>query len=689
MTRTRLLLILSSLLFGASCGSDVGDPNCDGDNCDNDPGAEDGADKPCAQLIADFSGTDLSGEKILGLDDGISKLVLNGVDSDGKLLERCPMSVPDIIEQLTDSGCSSIGTQMVSERSQALGFFTDYRAVVDMDCPQGKVFLHFPIHAKDVKDIVVGEDGSVSLGALNATKMHAKLKRTFPAIIAQDSSGVFNFYQSKNQRKKTEKRFCSASGTPVPENALECEKSSDCIDEEFPNCVEGPEAKTFISDFRYFGSSMDYLSQEKRHATIAKMRDILPIAGTSEVDVDHTLEINANCAGCHPNGGILIREFDSPWVHWEHFIDSPEYEELIDLPTTDDGLAFLGRRKDGASLEGTVRNLNDKWNDTRITKVFKILGEESEGNRTLTTGDLLRPLLCTDEFMIGNSGSTSGRDITSVKLGTAVLDPAFGRSSITVQNWEAEIAEAGWFLAGFWNTTLHDILRAVSGGLFRTDLPRDTLVGGTFMQRADIDLDYQEKLIESGVVNQKLVNALLAVDFTQGIFSDERCSLVDVVNNIDPGVYMRNAGSPRTDGANLLNTAIRGELTSSATGFKGDLFDALAPSAEVIDLRSMGSDFADACESRPVEEFTTNYVRYMTNVRHRAAGLSGSPIVDSSFLLWRFPGSNGFLMSQALHEKTEKDANGVDRTSLDTTQGFSGLKGLEPGLRFSPDCTMP
>ena len=708
MTRKTLLLILSSLLLGASCAPELDGSDCTNGKCDNTLGGKDGQDVPCDTdgLILDFSGGEASLSKgdIAGLSDGIAEHILSSTS------ETCSLSVADIVEEMTAKGCSDLGTALVSSRSQPLQIFTDYRAVTTMNCGDREVFLHYPIAATEV----------TSDGALDEAKLLEKVDSSFPAIIAQASNGSFNFYQSK--KNLVDGGLCGPQNElPDLDNVQACTESADCN----PGLAEGEVGantchivgKKTISNFRYYGNSIDYISQQERHETLAEMSKVLPIAGASEIDIEHTLDIDRNCAGCHPNGGILIKEFDTPWVHWEGHEDNPLSNEIV---TT----ANLGRKTTGATIESKVRSGNSTWNSTRIGLVLEAL---DSGTRNITTGDLLRPLLCTDEFNIDTATGFRNQTMSSLTLSRAILDRSFGRSSgvsvntdsgNTQELFNAEIARQGWILGGFLKVAaLQGALRALGltdfgeavdalGGLI---VPRESIFIHSFMERSQIDLDYQDKLLEAGVVDDKLVNALLSIDWTQSMFSEERCGLVSVMERAQPSAYVSalpsgdfvevtgsgfSSGIKAADGtaANLTAEILRvlsDELGRSGCGGAANcdpedqLFDLLSADG-AVDVNAIASDFSAACSARASqsdaagEAFVRDYVRYMTQVRHRAAGLNAgqdqvqnksvAQMEDASFLQWRFPGANGFVMPHAI------DGN--------------GLRGYEDGLRFNEDCTM-
>jgi hypothetical protein len=88
-------------------------------------------------------------------------------------------------------------------------------------------------------------------------------------------------------------------------------------------------------------------------------KDLLQGAGEGEV---------RRCAKCHPAGGLVMKELESPWLHWEN--------ENFGTPGTDDILAAhpeLGESPccsdfdaSGEAVELTVKVGNDMWNTTKL-----------------------------------------------------------------------------------------------------------------------------------------------------------------------------------------------------------------------------------------------------------------------------------------------------------------------------------
>ncbi|MEM6991716.1 MAG: hypothetical protein AAF721_14515 [Myxococcota bacterium] len=619
------------------CGDDASSSGsgaeCNGAKCDN--AEDDDADGParrCGELVSDFSGHSRSVEDILSNSDPIAKLILA---SDA---ERCPMSVADIVEGLKAGGCSGHGSQFVSERSQLLGAYTDYRSVTQLTCDGKQVFLHYPILGSDVKDIEMTENGPRLGPNVNADRLVSKLDHTFPAIISEDERGVFNYYQSRSEVH----RVCTPRGGfltedgAFPDDAKECKTTDQC--EEGQECIQRPDDLGIVADFRFFGDSMDFVALPNRDKTIEAMAQALPGPVTTEADIDHSLDVERNCAVCHPAGGLTMRELESPWVHWEaggHFA-SPQTSDLID-----NAKDILGSKKNGLNFEGTVKNANRKFLTSRIDLSLEAIATEASGARTIGTAELLRPLFCTDEFNLLTTGSRPGVDFTSMRFRDIILDKEISPSdsiSTSHDKFLARLETQDWRLWGFG-------VGPFAGAL--PDVPRETLGTLTFLHRAQIDSEYQSQLVDRGIIDDEFVNDVLKVDFTRAIFSEERCDLIDIVGRVDPLTFLKG-GNVSEETPQLLRDAVIAELEKEGgSGAEADFLANLQE--EGTSARDAAKAFVDQCKGRPEDEMLNDYIDYVAQVRKRAAHQeTAMSHGESSFLMYRFPGTNGFMAPDAM-----------------------------------------
>lgn len=216
----------------------------------------------------------------------------------------------------------------------------------------------------------------------------------------------------------------------------------------------------------------------------------------------------SRCAQCHVDGGMVMKELDTPWVHWEGDADTPGAAQLID------DIDALGTRRTGADLEQTVLAANREWTEIWLKDL-------------LLAGDLrrvLEPLFCGKEFNVGTAAKAAGDPVRFVPA-EALVDDAFDRGAfplqinVTPQAYDAAIAAA--------NQRVQRGGKALVGPDGKS--VRDTHFAMAFVQRARADQQFVERLQQVGVVDEEFVLDVLAVDFTRPVFSAERCALLDFV----------------------------------------------------------------------------------------------------------------------------------------------------------------
>lgn len=530
--------LVAGLLLSTGCADDEGGPNgggsnCEGAKCDE---VEDGGDEvgACKDVLKDLSGNGLSADQMLGATDPIGRFILS---QDG----ACSLSVAAMAKILGEE-CDSHRSALVSERSQRLGTFTDYRSVTMFDCGGDDVFLHYPILAQELA---------------GGTPLAEHLEEVSPAIIAQESSGVFNYYQSTGQ------------------------------------------------DLRFFGSSLDMLDGTDLETLAEKVHG-------EEKDFQASFVIERSCAACHPGGGLLMKELESPWLHWEPDFFSPSADDLISSANE-----IMGRHTDAIDLEGTVIDGNRDVNETRIDHVLAGLGSDFD------VGDLLRPLFCTDEF---NTGSNFSENVSSFRFSDVVIDNDFRSPRINSSN-------------DTYQKILEDRGSRVETAKLGAPSFKETVGGFTFLHRARIDEDYIRRLDDRGILDSELVNDIRLIDFTRSLYSDERCGLIEIAAAVDPKAV--------DDGAKGISDAMIEVLQGKGS---------LSPAERdlLANLEQAGTDpdallepFNEACDSRSgrgdSDDLLADYLEYAAQVRKRAASRdAGEGFGDPSFMQFRFPGVAGF-----------------------------------------------
>jgi hypothetical protein len=214
------------------------------------------------------------------------------------------------------------------------------------------------------------------------------------------------------------------------------------------------------------------------------------------------------CAQCHTGGGLIMKELDTPWIHWEGHLDHPGAKELVEANAD-----LLGRKNTGAEFEFVVKDGNQRWNQTRLTHLTT--------SQSRSVKELLRPLFCTVEINLDN-GADFERPKDQIKdiPFDSLLDPQvmgqnqmFGGIPIMTADYDAQITMNGQRIqnrAG----------QQVAGKV-------DTIFDYTFVERSAADNDFVIKLRDARIIDTNFIKDVLMVDFTRPIFSKDRCDLLD------------------------------------------------------------------------------------------------------------------------------------------------------------------
>lgn len=316
--------------------------------------------------------------------------------------------------------------------------------------------------------------------------------------------------------------------------------------------------------FKFFGSSLDFLEGP----------------GQGEV---------RRCAQCHTGGGLVMKELNSPWVHWEPDITTPGSNELVDAHEN------LGSESNGINLESNVKAGNRAWNETRVAHL------KENGS----VADLLRPLFCTVEVNIDSAtssksppeGGPGGSEISRVPL-ESMLDPqlkGFGSIPVEFADYDALIKANGQSVAG------------IDGKI-------DTVVDYVFVERSFSDDDYVDELVSAGIVDEDFVKDALMVDFTRPIFSDDRCGLVTFAPELS--AEDRNADAIRAGFIASLESA--GPVAGSPAA---DFLENLKAEGDGASHDEAVNAFVAACEGLPSADFLENALTITSLNRDKARAL--------------------------------------------------------------------
>jgi len=207
------------------------------------------------------------------------------------------------------------------------------------------------------------------------------------------------------------------------------------------------------------------------------------------------------CANCHTGGGLIMKELDAPWLHWEGHMDTPGAQKIVDANKD------LGTKADGIEFEGVVKGGNTKWNATRLAHL-KAAGKLQ---------DVLKPLFCTVEVNLDNGadfespvkGGRGGDELSAIPF-DELFDPqlkTFGSISVTFADYDALIKANGQNVKG------------VTGAI-------DTVFDHVFIERSHADNNYVEQVRDAKIIDDAFIKDVLMVDFTRPVFSDDRCGLL-------------------------------------------------------------------------------------------------------------------------------------------------------------------
>ncbi|MEM6988998.1 MAG: hypothetical protein AAF721_00830, partial [Myxococcota bacterium] len=310
------------------------------------------------------------------------------------------------------------------------------------------------------------------------------------------------------------------------------------------------------------------------------------------------------CAACHVGGGLVMKELDAPWLHWEGRTTTAGVQAMLSryeaLGSRSHGVV-TDFRPAGQELEEAIVAGNEAWMKTRI-----------EHQRThATLARLLRPLFCDEEINIRTAAQSPSspthaeRESGSFELPVAGFLAArrlVGAETIAVSvaHYHAAVAAAGQRIQTFCDKPL------------RTDddaVVVDTAFDFAYPHRAAIDNLAVATLVEENIVDEAFVRGVLAVDLTRPVFSEARCSLLAEVPDVPP-----EDRSPAKIRAAVLE-AVADSTTPAAQELRANLSDdARDPAARV-------SALLRACGQRPPEALAADLNAYASALRRKARAL--------------------------------------------------------------------
>jgi hypothetical protein len=207
------------------------------------------------------------------------------------------------------------------------------------------------------------------------------------------------------------------------------------------------------------------------------------------------------CAGCHVNGGLLQKELAAPHNDW--FVQDRR------LP--------LGGLKPDSFVSGKLADMKDAGELSKQVAASARRLADSPGYRKVLAArsmqERLRPLFCPLELNIESDSQPLDDRKPTLRIPSAFFaDPRLGAADISVARQHYDAA-----------------LQKLRSRLPETPGRVDADHGWLTPVKAHSDIVAVDALVEQGVVDKEFVADVLAVDFTNPVFSKTRCGLLKVV----------------------------------------------------------------------------------------------------------------------------------------------------------------
>jgi hypothetical protein len=270
---------------------------------------------------------------------------------------------------------------------------------------------------------------------------------------------------------------------------------------------------------------------------------------------------NLRCSGCHVNGGLIQKELAPPHNDW--FVQNRK-------------LKFFGTLKPDAFVQGRFAATLDTDELSKQVKASAQRLADSPNYRKVLAGrgmqEQLRPLFCPMELNIESDSEPVDDHSRALRVPSAFfVDTRLAAADISIdrQHYDAAVAKL--------NSSLPD----TPGG--RADADHGWLTP----VKANSDIVAAESLIRRGTVTREFAVAVLAVDFTNPVFSKTRCDLLKLVpDQAGPDFEVRFLG------------ALRGASGPGATELLKNLTD---PSRNPALHQKHAAEFLRACQQRAAD----------------------------------------------------------------------------------------
>ncbi len=261
------------------------------------------------------------------------------------------------------------------------------------------------------------------------------------------------------------------------------------------------------------------------------------------------------CSGCHVNGGLVQKELASPHNDWD--ITSHK------LPR--------GSLTPDATVAKILQGLVDAAELTKLVQASsRRLAASPEYRKALQSRSMqeqLRPLFCAVELNIESDHDPFDQHKPAVQIPAGFfVDPRLGASSIAIPRENYEQA-----------------LQKLRSHMPDKPVPTDADHAWLTPVKADSDVVMIEALVQMGMVDSEFVADVLAVDFTEPLFSASRCRLLRLVPPGGPDFLTR------------FETNLKASSEPAAKQLLDNLTD---PKRDAKFHRQQAADYLDACQKR-------------------------------------------------------------------------------------------
>jgi len=262
------------------------------------------------------------------------------------------------------------------------------------------------------------------------------------------------------------------------------------------------------------------------------------------------------CSGCHVNGGLIQKELAAPHNDW--------WTKSRPLP--------LGSLTPDAAVAKIFQGLVDADELMKLVEAasrrLSASPEYRKAMQSRTMQEQLRPLFCAVELNIESDRDPFDARKAAVQIPAGFFaDTRLGARSIAIprENYEQALQK------------LHSRMPDPPGG---TDADHAWLAP----VKANSDMVKTEALVEMGVVDNEFVADVLAVDFTNPLFSASRCALLKLV--------------PAEGGPDFVARFQAAIKTSSEPAAKLLLENLTDPKRDANFHRQQVAAYLDACQQR-------------------------------------------------------------------------------------------